>query len=83
MVMASADLKSQTEQAFEFAREAAKLLITLATGVLALTVTFSEKVLGVSSEPALTMASSASNPSCGAGFYTGFRSCLACGPCLP
>lgn len=58
----SEELRTRTEKAFEFAKEAATLLVTLATGVLALTVTFSEQVLQVSSEPAQTIAGSASQP---------------------
>ena len=39
-------MDEQRKQAFEFARDSTKQLITLATGIIALTVTFSKDVFG-------------------------------------
>lgn len=44
---------SSSDKAFAFAQDATKILITLATGVLALTVTFSEQVLQSTSSNSL------------------------------
>jgi hypothetical protein len=43
-------MKSQTEKAFDFAADTVKQLITLATGIIALTITFSKDFLGDTEE---------------------------------
>lgn len=44
-----ADFNPQVEKAFDFAQEVTKQLITLATGVIALTITFLTEVIATDS----------------------------------
>jgi hypothetical protein len=44
-------MNDQTKLAFEFASELSKQLITLSTGILALTITFTKDIVGVAGKP--------------------------------